>query len=110
MLSTGGVIANPHSLEQQLRTLRRLNRQLARGKAGSKRRKQIQRKVARVHARAAYVRRDAIHKLTTTLTTARPTQAALVDYLQHGGYDRHLRQLRRTLREREQTFAQPLTR
>lgn len=46
------------------------------------------------------------HKLTTTLTTARPTQAALVDYLQHGGYDRHLRQLRRILREREQTFAQ----
>lgn len=46
------------------------------------------------------------HKLTTTLTTARPTQAALVDYLQHGGYDRHLRRLRRILAEREQTFAQ----
>jgi DNA-binding transcriptional MocR family regulator len=46
------------------------------------------------------------HKLTTSLTTARPTQAALVDYLQHGGYDRHLRRLRQILAEREQTFAQ----
>lgn len=48
------------------------------------------------------------HKLTTSLPTARPTQAALVDYLQHGGYDRHLRQLRGILREREQAFAQAI--
>jgi DNA-binding transcriptional MocR family regulator len=48
------------------------------------------------------------HKLTTTLTTALPTQAALVDYLEHGGYDRHLRQLRRTLADREQAFAQAI--
>jgi DNA-binding transcriptional MocR family regulator len=33
----------------------------------------------------------------TTLATAVPTQEALSDYLQHGGYDRHLRQLRQTL-------------
>lgn len=45
------------------------------------------------------------HKLTSTLTTAAPTQAALADYLEHGGYDRHLRQLRRVLAEREAAFA-----
>lgn len=36
-------------------------------------------------------------KLMTSLATAVPTQEALSDYLQHGGYDRHLRQLRQTL-------------
>jgi DNA-binding transcriptional MocR family regulator len=50
------------------------------------------------------------HKLTTTLTTAAPTQAALADYLDHGGYDRHLRQLRRVLAEREAAFAQAVAR
>jgi DNA-binding transcriptional MocR family regulator len=61
-------------------------------------------------AAGRFTTRLAQHKLTTSLTTARPTQAALVDYLQHGGYDRHLRQLRRTLAEREQTFAQAVGR
>jgi putative transposase len=89
VLSTGGVIGNPRSLEQQLRTLRRLNRQLARGKAGSKRRKQIQRKVARVHARAANVRRDALHQLTTTLATEYGT--IVVEHLNLAGMVRNRR-------------------
>ena len=37
-------------------------------------------------------------KLMTTLSTAIPSQWALARYLQGGGYDRHLRQLRQTLR------------
>ena len=36
-------------------------------------------------------------KLMTTLSTAVPSQEALSDYLQRGGHDRHLRQLRHTL-------------
>ena len=36
-------------------------------------------------------------KLMTTLSTAIPSQMALSDYLQRGGYDRHLRQLRLAL-------------
>ena len=36
-------------------------------------------------------------KLTTTLSTAIPSQLALSDFLQGGGYERHLRQLRQTL-------------
>jgi len=36
-------------------------------------------------------------KLMTTLSVAVPSQEALTDYLQHGGYDRHLRQLRQSL-------------
>jgi putative transposase len=56
-------------LDRSLRKLRRLNRQLGRRKPNSKRRSDTRRKLARVHARAANLRRDALHKLTTTLAT-----------------------------------------
>ncbi len=36
-------------------------------------------------------------KLMTTLSPSVPAQAAIADYLQHGGYDRHLRRLRYAL-------------
>jgi putative transposase len=72
-LSTGATISNPRPLEHSLRELRRLNRQLARRKPGSKRRTATREKLARVHARAANLRRDALHKLTTTLATQHAT-------------------------------------
>lgn len=37
------------------------------------------------------------HKLMTTLATSIPVQAGLADFLAHGGYERHLRRLRRKL-------------
>lgn len=36
-------------------------------------------------------------QLMTTISPAVPVQAAIADYLQNGGYDRHLRKLRHTL-------------
>ena len=36
-------------------------------------------------------------KLVTTLSASGPAQGALAQYLEHGGYDRHLRRLRGTL-------------
>jgi len=36
-------------------------------------------------------------KLMTTISPSLPAQAAIADYLQHGGYDRHLHKLRDTL-------------
>lgn len=36
-------------------------------------------------------------KLMTTISPSVPAQVAIADYLQHGGYDRHLRKLRDTL-------------
>jgi len=36
-------------------------------------------------------------KLMTSLCASMPAQAAIADYLQHGGYDRHLRKLRYAL-------------
>jgi DNA-binding transcriptional MocR family regulator len=37
-------------------------------------------------------------KLMTTLSASIPAQAGIADYLQHGGYDKHLRKLRGALR------------
>jgi putative transposase len=69
VLSTAAVIPNPRAQEQSLRKLRRLNRQLARRTSGSRRKKQTQWRLARNHARAANIRRDALHKLTTALAS-----------------------------------------
>jgi putative transposase len=69
ILSTGAVIANPRALEAVLPKLRRLNRELARRKPGSSRWNASRRRYARLHARVASIRRDALHKLTTSLAT-----------------------------------------
>jgi putative transposase len=69
VLSTGTVIPNPRALESSLRKLRRLNRELTRRTPGSHRRNCTRRRLARTYARAANVRRDALHKFTTTLAT-----------------------------------------
>jgi putative transposase len=90
VLSTGATIANPRALEGSLRKLRRLNRELARRKPGSRRRNQTRRRLARVHARTANLRRDALHKLTTSLATGHST--LVVEQLNVAGMvrNRHL--------------------
>ena len=40
-------------------------------------------------------------KLMTSLSPSVPAQAAIADYLQHGGYDRHLRKLRHCLQSQQ---------
>lgn len=57
-----------------------------------------------------YFRELARHKLTTSITTSAPAQAALASYLEHGGYERHLRQLRRTLKEQQEAFIEAVAR
>ena len=90
VLSTGVTIPNPRAMERSCRKLRRLNRQLARRKPGSKRRKEACRRLARVHARAANLRRDTLHKLTTALATEHGT--VVVEHLNLAGMvrNRHL--------------------
>jgi putative transposase len=73
VLSTGEVIPNPRALEGSLRKLRRINRELARRMPGSKRRNRTRRRVARTYAHTANLRRDALHKLTTSLATQHGT-------------------------------------
>ena len=89
VLSTGAVIPNPRALEGSLRKLRRLNRELARRKPGSKHRNRTRRRLVRVHARAASLRRDALHKLTTALTTEHGT--VVVERLNVAGMVRNRR-------------------
>jgi DNA-binding transcriptional MocR family regulator len=38
----------------------------------------------------------------TTISPSVPAQAAIADYLQHGGFDRHLRKLREALESQQQ--------
>ena len=40
-------------------------------------------------------------KLMTTISPSVPAQVAIADYLQHGGYDRHLRKLRQQLQSQQ---------
>jgi putative transposase len=89
VLSTGAMIANPRALEGSLRQLRRLNRQLARREPRSRRRTVTRRRLARVHARAACIRRDALHKLTTTLAIEHGT--VVVEQLNVAGMLRNRR-------------------
>jgi putative transposase len=94
VLSTGTTIVNPRALERSLRKLRRLNRELHRRRPNSQRRRVTRRRLARVHARAANVRRDALHKLTTALATQHGT--VVVEQLNLAGMV-HNRRLARSL-------------
>lgn len=49
-------------------------------------------------------------KLMTTLSAAIPSQQALVQYLEQGGYDRHLRQLRKKLASRQEAAMEAIAR
>jgi DNA-binding transcriptional MocR family regulator len=47
-------------------------------------------------------------QLMSTLSASMPTQLGIADYLQVGGYDTHLRKLRKTLKQRQQDFLKGL--
>jgi IS605 OrfB family transposase len=90
VLSTGvPPIPNPRALEGSLRRLRRVGRELARRKPGSRRRYRTQCRLARIHGRAANLRRDAMHKLTTSLATQHGT--VVVEQLNMAGMLRNRR-------------------
>jgi putative transposase len=95
VLSTGEVpTPNPRALEGSLRTLRRLNRELARRRPGSRRRHMTRRRLARIHCRAADLRRDALHQLTTKLAVRHGV--VVVEHLNIAGLVRN-RKLARAL-------------
>jgi putative transposase len=106
VLSTGvPPIPNPRALEGSLRALRRVSRELARREPGSGRRYRARCRVARIHGRAANLRRDAMHKLTTSL--AAEHGIVVVEQLNVAGMVRN-RHLARALSDAgmaERTFA-----
>ena len=67
-LSTGEQWPRPKALRSLLDRLRRLSRSLSRKVKGSRNRDKAKRRLARLHARIANMRRDSLHKLTTSLT------------------------------------------
>ena len=66
-LSDGSVIEGPKALRTNLKRLRRLSRALSRKAKGSANRRKAQARLARLHARIGNVRRDALHKATTSI-------------------------------------------
>lgn len=68
-LSTGEKIAGPKPHKALLGRLRRLSRAHSRKQKGSANKRKATMKLARLHARIANIRRDALHKLTTMLAT-----------------------------------------
>ena len=66
-LSDGTAISNPRALGARLKALRKAQKALSRKVAGSVRREKARARVARLHARVADVRADAIHKATTMI-------------------------------------------
>ena len=67
-LSTGETIDGPKPHKALLSRLQRLSRSLSRKEKGSSNRKKAKAKLARLHARIAAIRSDALHQLTTHLT------------------------------------------
>lgn len=55
-----------------------------------------------------FLREIARQKLTLSLTTSAPAQITLAAYLERGGYDRHLRQLRETLAAQRDAYIQAI--
>jgi len=67
-LSTGESIPGPKPHKALLGRLRRLSRSLSRKAKGSANRRKAKAKLAKLHARIANIRSDALHKLTSDLT------------------------------------------
>ena len=66
-LSDGHVIPNPRALGTKLKALRKAQQALSRKVKGSARREKAKERVARLHARVADVRADAINKATSMI-------------------------------------------
>ena len=67
-LSTGEVVAGAKPHKALLSRLQRLSRSLSRKVKGSANRAKAKRKLAKLHARIANIRKDTLHQLTTDLT------------------------------------------
>lgn len=79
--SDGTVIANPKALRSNLKKLRRASRQHSRKQKGSKNRVKATRKLARLHAHIANIRKDTLHKATSQIvmkTKSRDVRPAVI--------------------------------
>ncbi len=70
--SDGTVFENPRALARRLRKVQHLQREVSRKRKGSKNREKAKRRLSRVHAKAADLRKDALHQATTWLARTKP--------------------------------------
>ena len=70
--SEGETFENPKAYNSHLKKLQRYQRMVSRRVKGSNNRKKAVTKLAKVHKRVADIRKDAVHKLTTSLVKAKP--------------------------------------
>jgi putative transposase len=89
VLSTGEAVPNPRSLHGALRRIARLHRTMSRRTRRSERWQQTRRQLAQAYRRAACIRADAMHKLTTRL--ARTYGTIVVERLHIAGMMRNRR-------------------
>lgn len=68
-LSTGETIEGSKALKKLLKKLQRTSRHLSRKKKGSANYQKAKQKLAKLHARISNVRKDALHQLTTDITS-----------------------------------------
>jgi DNA-binding transcriptional MocR family regulator len=61
-------------------------------------------------ASGRYAQRVRQRQLSNTLAASAPAQLAIVEYLKHGGYERHLRQLRKALSVQQGAMLEALRR
>ncbi len=94
VLSTGEAVPNPRPLHGALRRIARLHRTMARRTRGGGRWQQTRRQLARAYQRAACIRADAMHKLTTRL--ARTYGTIVIERLHVAGM-MHNRRLARAI-------------
>jgi len=73
VISDGREFENKKALRFSLRKLRRAQRELSRRKKGGRNREKSRRKVAKLHYRIANIRKDAIHKATSSICCLRCT-------------------------------------
>jgi putative transposase len=88
--SDGRRFENPKALRKALRKLKRLQRELARRKKGSRNWEKTRRKIAKLHQRVANIRKDALHKATSAIVAKtkpgdeRPSVVAIEDFFVSG--------------------------
>lgn len=66
-LSDGRTFANPKALRKKINALKRASREHSRKEKGSNNRQKAKGRLARLHARIAHVRQDALHKTTSAI-------------------------------------------
>src|SRR2546429_2998040 len=67
VVSDGRTFDNPRALRKKLNKLKRTSRWHSRKRKGSRKRQEAKARLARMHARIANVRKDALHKATSAL-------------------------------------------